>query len=814
MAQRVAILIGNGRYLPESQLADLSGPANDVREVSKLLADSRLASFTVREFVDFESYKLQEMLETTLTEAQRDDLVLLYYSGHGKLDPAGQLCLTTANTRLDRLRSTSLHLPFLRSLIDDSRSNQVVLVLDCCFSGAAGKAFLRSAVEDQLALAQGTGRYILTSATSIQTSREREHDEGGEVLGDFTRCMVEGISSGLADTDNDGRITLGELRDYLQEHLRGQSPRYWGLATTGDVVIALNPDIKPGQLPKEVQEALNSPLSYVREGAVRALADLQRSNNPGLALAARNALERALEDDSRGVSAAAARALGRPPRRSTPQHVPTQLPPTPTVSVPPKPEAATPSPAAPPPAPAPAVTGPVKPEVQPGTPAPAPTQEALVRETGTASGAERPDRPSPLEPGWGVVRRLIIVEMIGLTAVVACLALLPYAAGRMSLGSLLGLRIVCGLTALTGIVLALKAHRRDAKKLVRFALSGVGLAAFVLSGRIAGRVTDQASGESLAGVRVTIPEYAVGASARETGRFSIPLVPPGWYQVQFQYIGYRADTVSHWVPPLVSPSFQAQLAPVAVADSVTPFYRPQVRIWLTLLLAVVIAVLVLRWGAQALAQSRRSNGRVQALPPVFRASVYGLLTGACVVGIAHFSQAVIGGAPFPGMFAPSPLLFGLGILLGLELLAKDPENTLRRRLRGVTLGVAAAGVVEVAGTFLLRGQVWAEGLSSILFWCLVWWLAAVGGLVGIEVARRRNRSTLMGAVVGGLVSGAIYASLGAILFGHGFYFFGTLIIEPLYGITIGAWIGLSQGDVLSFNRNRLEKSQMVAAAYS
>jgi hypothetical protein len=243
MARRLAFLIGNGEFRGDSRLSSLQGPKHDVHYFAAVLQNSDYGGFEVTQFIDSESYTLQRAIESSLNEADRDDLVLVYYSGHGKLDSRGQLCLATANTNLDTLRSTSMSTAFLKGLFDDCRSNRIVLILDCCFSGAAGKSFtgVKGTVEDQLAIAQGRGIHILTSSTAIETSAEREQERDGLVAGVFTRCLVDGIVSGEADVDNDASITIEDLRRYLGRRIRGQSPRYWGFETSHDVVIARNP---------------------------------------------------------------------------------------------------------------------------------------------------------------------------------------------------------------------------------------------------------------------------------------------------------------------------------------------------------------------------------------------------------------------------------------------------------------------------------------------------------------------------------------------------------------------------------------------
>ena len=202
----------------------------------------------------------------------------MYYSGHGKLDLRGQLCLATANTNLDTLRSTSVPITFLKSLFDDCRSNRIVLILDCCFSGAAGKSFsgVKGSVDDQLSNARGGGIHILTSSTSIETSLEREQEHGGQVTGVFTRCLVDGILSGDADIDNDAVITVDDLRRYLVRQIRGQTPRYWGFETSDDLVVARNPRARPSarqetsrtQTPRDGEPIFTLPVTILSVAAL------------------------------------------------------------------------------------------------------------------------------------------------------------------------------------------------------------------------------------------------------------------------------------------------------------------------------------------------------------------------------------------------------------------------------------------------------------------------------------------------------------------------------------------------------------------
>jgi len=65
------------------------------------------------------------------------------------------------------------------------------------------------------------------------------------------------------------------------------------------------------------------------------------------------------------------------------------------------------------------------------------------------------------------------------------------------------------------------------------------------TGKIAGLVTDQATGDPLPGANVIIENTAKGASADEAGFFYILNVPPGNYSVKAGVIGYEAMTISN-----------------------------------------------------------------------------------------------------------------------------------------------------------------------------------------------------------------------------------------------------------------------------
>ncbi|MCE9595300.1 MAG: caspase family protein [Planctomycetes bacterium] len=239
MARRVAILIASSRFPDEPGLTTLDAPERDVDELRAVLAGDQGGVFDdVLVLKNEPSQKVRVQLNRSLRAAAKDDQVLIYFSGHGKLDPTGRLCLTMTDTVLDALESSALRIGELKDFLDVSRCKNVMLFLDCCYSGAVGKSFTRGAVDDQLQIAaEGAGICIMSASNSVQTAMETP--ESG--LGVFTRNVIEGIRTGAADVDGDGLVTFDELYDYVHARVSAeghQRPQKWSFQAEGELLIA------------------------------------------------------------------------------------------------------------------------------------------------------------------------------------------------------------------------------------------------------------------------------------------------------------------------------------------------------------------------------------------------------------------------------------------------------------------------------------------------------------------------------------------------------------------------------------------------
>jgi uncharacterized caspase-like protein len=218
MAKRLALLIGNKTFVDKDQFPDLNTPTNDVNDFADLLMTH--GDFEILgKLIDEDDRRIMGAIEDLYNQAARGDLVLLYYSGHGFKDKMGRLYLVAKNTQANYPLSTGVYESFIHDAMSISRSQHRVIILDCCFSGAFIKG-QKSGIESVLLeKMKGEASVILVSSSKIQASYEENYRNSL-----FTHHLLEGISTGKADKDQDGWISIEELFDYIDPRVREERP--------------------------------------------------------------------------------------------------------------------------------------------------------------------------------------------------------------------------------------------------------------------------------------------------------------------------------------------------------------------------------------------------------------------------------------------------------------------------------------------------------------------------------------------------------------------------------------------------------------
>jgi len=219
MPKKVALLIGVSHY--EAGLPPLLAAPNDVEAMRQVLQDPDIGGFDgVETLIDPDPNAMRLAINRLFASCQKEDLAVLFFSGHGITDNEGRLYLTTRLTDEQFYKATSVPASFVHDVMNDSRCKRQVVILDCCYSGAfaAGWQPKSGGAVDIKRELGGEGRAILTSSTALQKSFEHEGS------GIYTRFLVEGLETGAADRDGTGTISILELHDYAKEKVQAAKP--------------------------------------------------------------------------------------------------------------------------------------------------------------------------------------------------------------------------------------------------------------------------------------------------------------------------------------------------------------------------------------------------------------------------------------------------------------------------------------------------------------------------------------------------------------------------------------------------------------
>ncbi len=239
--KRIGLVIGNNYQNSDKELKYAVADATKMKEI---LENKNICYFdNVVSVINKNSIEALNELEKLFKDAHQDDLIFIYFSGHGKKDFTNNLCLLFEDTKEEFLLSTSLSFDFINKCrkYPQALKASVIIVLDCCYSSTAGMK--DTDITETLATYCSSGTVILTSTGYIGSSTAIEDDELGHSV--FTYYLIEGLEKGYADKKGEGYISIDDLYNYSFEMTskKGlQYPKKEG-SIEGTIVIGKNPVI-------------------------------------------------------------------------------------------------------------------------------------------------------------------------------------------------------------------------------------------------------------------------------------------------------------------------------------------------------------------------------------------------------------------------------------------------------------------------------------------------------------------------------------------------------------------------------------------
>ncbi len=231
--QRWALLVGVNDY---AELEDLKYCGRDMRALAENLKGAGFPEDQIfllhGEAEDPKNLPLkvniENQLELILSLAEKDDLVLVAFSGHG-MHAEGVTYLCPTEARSGDPKGSMVSLDFVYEKLEKCPAALKLLLADACRNDPRPRGKKTGEPKgDATKLAKQferppAGVLVLTSCDEGQVSWEDQELEHGV----FTHFLLKGLA-GEADGNNNGRVSLGELFEYSNLATKKHVARRWG----------------------------------------------------------------------------------------------------------------------------------------------------------------------------------------------------------------------------------------------------------------------------------------------------------------------------------------------------------------------------------------------------------------------------------------------------------------------------------------------------------------------------------------------------------------------------------------------------------
>jgi len=255
--QQWGLVIGVGNY-QDPAITDLNYTEADAQAFYDFLTGTQGGGFQK----DHVRFLLNEQATTAsvkaafrwlISQAGEEDLVVIYFAGHGgtgedvtvppdEADGVDEYLITYDAQQAD-LFSTAVRDDEMADWLASFRCDNVVVILDSCFAAGATRSL------EQTGTRAGPGNRVFNDLVGpgrlfLAASKEDEFSYEDAALGHgiFTYYLLrglgamEGVTTPEADADQDGRVTVEELRVYLEREVTRAKPQQHPLVT-GDLAL-------------------------------------------------------------------------------------------------------------------------------------------------------------------------------------------------------------------------------------------------------------------------------------------------------------------------------------------------------------------------------------------------------------------------------------------------------------------------------------------------------------------------------------------------------------------------------------------------
>lgn len=242
VVNRWAVVVGLSEYANSGQneLSNLAYADDDAKAFANSLRNHGWSSSHIKVLTNEQATQRNIMIamESWLTKAGPDDMIVLFWSGHGFPDPEDPEKVYFACYDTDmRIPATGYRMDKVRSAVEELGCRNVVMLADTCHAGklitrgdekAIGIAPYVNSLVKKNNVPKG---WIFMVASDVD---RKAIEDSSWSHGAFTHCLLKGLN-GKADGyqsagKQDGIVTMGELRAFMNSAMPDETQKILGVA--------------------------------------------------------------------------------------------------------------------------------------------------------------------------------------------------------------------------------------------------------------------------------------------------------------------------------------------------------------------------------------------------------------------------------------------------------------------------------------------------------------------------------------------------------------------------------------------------------
>lgn len=263
--QTYALLVGISSF-KDPGIPKLGFAHQDAEDLARMIESPRAGSVPPENVVLLTNEKattngIRDAIETQLkARAKKNDTVLVFIASHGVTIPTDRKekgFVVTYDTSPQDPATTAISMDEIHKLFEDQLNNvkRLYLYIDVCHAGQVGQIYpkaelISKTTENALRGVEDVQLFGMLAAQKGQVAMEGVVYGGGH--GAFTYFLLRALN-GDADFNHDGRVTMDELAQYVEDRVRDATANQQIPKSVGDIDenLALAFTDKPGIQLKE-----------------------------------------------------------------------------------------------------------------------------------------------------------------------------------------------------------------------------------------------------------------------------------------------------------------------------------------------------------------------------------------------------------------------------------------------------------------------------------------------------------------------------------------------------------------------------------